>query len=153
MRVETRGSAGMAEHAFDYRIPDFAALRRTEFSRLDEGTHAYLDYTGAGLYAASQIDAHHQRLREDVLGNPHSENPTSLESTARMARARSRVLEFLHADPAVYDAIFTMNTSAALRIADVLGVSMKTVQRDWMLARAWLRKEIAGDLTTGDLRS
>ena len=29
--------------------------------------------------------------------------------------------------------------------ADVLGVSMKTVQRDWMLARAWLRKEIAGD--------
>jgi len=37
--------------------------------------------------------------------------------------------------------------------ADVLGVSMKTVQRDWMLARAWLRKEIAGDLTTGDLRS
>ena len=37
--------------------------------------------------------------------------------------------------------------------ADVLGVSMKTVQRDWMLARAWLRKEIAGDLTTGELRS
>jgi RNA polymerase sigma factor (TIGR02999 family) len=26
--------------------------------------------------------------------------------------------------------------------ADVLGVSMKTVQRDWLLARAWLRKEI-----------
>jgi RNA polymerase sigma-70 factor, ECF subfamily len=27
--------------------------------------------------------------------------------------------------------------------ADVLGVSLKTVQRDWLLARAWLRKEIA----------
>lgn len=26
--------------------------------------------------------------------------------------------------------------------ADVMGVSMKTVQRDWLLARAWLRKEI-----------
>jgi RNA polymerase sigma factor (TIGR02999 family) len=26
--------------------------------------------------------------------------------------------------------------------ADVLGVSLKTVQRDWMVARAWLRKEI-----------
>lgn len=32
--------------------------------------------------------------------------------------------------------------------ADVLGVSMKTVQRDWILARAWLRKEIALDLAT-----
>ncbi|MHB1170438.1 MAG: sigma-70 family RNA polymerase sigma factor [Longimicrobiales bacterium] len=31
--------------------------------------------------------------------------------------------------------------------AEVLGVSLKTVQRDWILARAWLRKEIAGDPT------
>ena len=30
--------------------------------------------------------------------------------------------------------------------ADVLGVSAKTVQRDWLVARAWLRKEIAGGL-------
>ncbi len=29
--------------------------------------------------------------------------------------------------------------------AEVLGVSAKTVQRDWMVARAWLRKEIAGE--------
>lgn len=30
--------------------------------------------------------------------------------------------------------------------AEVLGVSSKTVQRDWLAARAWLRKEIARDL-------
>jgi len=30
--------------------------------------------------------------------------------------------------------------------ADVLGVSSKTVQRDWLVARAWLRKEVAMDL-------
>jgi RNA polymerase sigma factor (TIGR02999 family) len=30
--------------------------------------------------------------------------------------------------------------------AEVLGVSAKTVQRDWLVARAWLRKEIAGEL-------
>ena len=30
--------------------------------------------------------------------------------------------------------------------ADSLGVSLKTVQRDWLLARAWLRKEIDRDL-------
>lgn len=32
-------------------------------------------------------------------------------------------------------------------VADSLSVSKKTVQRDWMAARAWLRKEIAGDDT------
>src|SRR5690606_33422863 len=34
--------------------------------------------------------------------------------------------------------------------ADVLDVSLRTVQRDWLLARAWLRKEIAHDLAIGD---
>lgn len=33
--------------------------------------------------------------------------------------------------------------------ADVLDVSLKTVQRDWLLARAWLRKEIALDPEIG----
>jgi len=30
--------------------------------------------------------------------------------------------------------------------AALLGVSVKTVQRDWIAARAWLRKEVARDL-------
>ena len=30
--------------------------------------------------------------------------------------------------------------------AELLGISAKTVQRDWLAARAWLRKEVAGDL-------
>jgi RNA polymerase sigma factor (TIGR02999 family) len=30
--------------------------------------------------------------------------------------------------------------------AEVLSVSQKTVQRDWLAARAWLRKEVARDL-------
>lgn len=30
--------------------------------------------------------------------------------------------------------------------AEVLGVSLKTVQRDWLVARAWLRKEIDQEL-------
>jgi len=30
--------------------------------------------------------------------------------------------------------------------ATALGVSAKTVQRDWLIARAWLTKEVAGDL-------
>lgn len=30
--------------------------------------------------------------------------------------------------------------------AEVIGVSAKTVQRDWLAARAWLRKEVAKDI-------
>ena len=33
--------------------------------------------------------------------------------------------------------------------ASVLGVSTKTVQREWTAARAWLRKEVAGELPDG----
>jgi RNA polymerase sigma-70 factor (ECF subfamily) len=33
--------------------------------------------------------------------------------------------------------------------ATILGVSAKTVQRDWLAARAWLRKEVALDLGRG----
>jgi DNA-directed RNA polymerase specialized sigma24 family protein len=30
--------------------------------------------------------------------------------------------------------------------AELLGVSAKTVQREWIAARAWLRKEVSHDL-------
>lgn len=57
------------------------------------------------------------------------------------------------------DRLTTMNPRAATVVqnrffgglsldetADMLGVSAKTVQRDWIAARAWLRKEVAHDL-------
>ena len=50
----------------------FAQLRRTEYGRLDAEGQIYLDYTGGGLHAASQIEAHADRLCRRVLGNPHS---------------------------------------------------------------------------------
>ncbi len=44
-------------------------LRRTEFGRLDAGGHVYLDYTGAGLYAESQLTEHMELLQGTVFGN------------------------------------------------------------------------------------
>lgn len=60
----------------------FGELRATDFFRLDEGGHAYLDYTGSGLYAESQLRAHEASLEHHLLGNPHSENPASLAAAA-----------------------------------------------------------------------
>jgi selenocysteine lyase/cysteine desulfurase len=102
--------------------PEYAAtamldeLRRWEYGRLDDGDHVYLDYTGGGLYAESQLRAHAELLRTNVFGNPHSVNPTSAAMTARVERARARVLRYFDASPDEYVAVFTPNATGALRL-------------------------------------
>ena len=91
-------------------------LRSTEYARLDAGEHIYLDYTGGGLYAESQLRQHQDILRGHVFGNPHSSNPTSLDATRFVESARQHVLRFFKADPAQYDVIFTQNASGALKL-------------------------------------
>ncbi len=94
----------------------FEDLRTREFSRLDEGGHVYLDYTGSGLYADCQVRDVDQFLEHHVLGNPHSENPASTIATELVERARADVLDFFGADPEEYAVVFTSNASAALKL-------------------------------------
>ena len=67
-----------AEQAFRQTYPTFDSassldeLRAKEYARLDELDHVYLDYTGGGLYAESQLREHFELLRGGVFGNPHS---------------------------------------------------------------------------------
>ena len=91
-------------------------LRERDFSRLDRQGHVYLDYTGGGLYGASQIDRHVSLLRETVFGNPHSTNPTSLGTTELVERTRKHILDFFNASPSEYGVIFTANASHALKL-------------------------------------
>ncbi len=91
-------------------------LRRTEYARLDRGEHIYLDYTGGGLYADSQLKQHQKLLQDNVFGNPHSSNPTSLAATEQVDQARTTILKFFNADPDEYLAIFTANASGALKL-------------------------------------
>jgi selenocysteine lyase/cysteine desulfurase len=95
---------------------DFAALRAREFGRLDAGGHTYLDYTGSALYPDRLVADHAAMLRGAVLGNPHSDSPASLASTALIAEARARVLRFFDADPDEYVVCFTANTSTAIQL-------------------------------------
>lgn len=92
------------------------ALRAAEYARLDAQGHVYLDYTGGGLYAQSQLDQHMAMLRDGVFGNPHSANPTSQDMTERVEQARARVFEFFNASPDDYAVIFTQNASGALKL-------------------------------------
>ncbi len=91
-------------------------LRASEYRRLDDQGHVYLDYTGGGLYADSQVRQHMELLTRGVYGNPHSSNPTSLASTRLDEHARHYVLEYFNASPEEYVVIFTMNASGALKL-------------------------------------
>ena len=91
-------------------------LRRTDYSRLDRQRQIYLDYTGAGLYAESQLNKHHRLLNESVFGNPHSSNPTSLSATILIEHTRVAILHFFNAKPEEYVVIFTANASGALKL-------------------------------------
>ena len=111
-----------AEVAFRDRHPAYAGtalldeLRRTEYGRLDRGGHVYLDYTGGGLYADSQLREHMRLLETGVFGNPHSVNRTSAASTELVERARAYVLDYFRASQDEYIAIFTPNATGALRL-------------------------------------
>src|SRR5690606_37077026 len=92
-------------------------LRATEYRYLDAKNLLYLDYTGGGLPAEAQIQAHADRVRANCFGNPHSANPTSAASTELVEQARDAVLRFFNASPDEYTAIFTPNATGACRLA------------------------------------
>ena len=85
--------------------------------RLDEQRHIYLDYTGGGLYAESQVRAARRAARRrSVFGNPHSASPSSSATTALVERTRRAVLELVQRRAGDYTAVFTANATGALKL-------------------------------------
>ena len=91
------------------------ALRASEYRRLDEQQHVYLDYTGGSLHADSQVREHAELLTHQVFGNPHSASPTSSGMTDLVEQTRRAVLEWFHAPAGEYTAVFTANATGALK--------------------------------------
>ena len=122
--TETHEQAGMdVSHAdFISRYPSYVntalldQLRETDYRRLDEQRHVYLDYTGGALYAESQLLKHMEMLRSGVFGNPHSANPTSAAMTEHVERTRRHVLSYFKASSDEYILVFTHNASGALKL-------------------------------------
>jgi selenocysteine lyase/cysteine desulfurase len=116
-------SAMAAAHSdFERRYPAYARtailddMRATDYARLNAAGQTYLDYTGGGLYAESQLARHRDLLASGVFGNPHSQNVPSREMTARVEATRTQILEFFRASPDEYEVIFTPNATGALRL-------------------------------------
>ncbi|MBK8609233.1 MAG: aminotransferase class V-fold PLP-dependent enzyme [Chitinophagaceae bacterium] len=93
-------------------IEDF---RKREYHKLDEQNHVYLDFTGASLNSSTQLEAHHSFLQNNILGNPHSVNPTSQLATKYINETRDYVLNYFNAVEDYY-CVFTQNASGALKI-------------------------------------
>src|SRR5688500_206411 len=84
-------------------------LRAREYPLLDAHGHVYLDYTAGNLVPQTLVERHVQLLRNHLLGNPHSTNPSSALATTYVDQTRRSVLEFFNADPDEYVVIFTAN--------------------------------------------
>jgi selenocysteine lyase/cysteine desulfurase len=106
----------LAEHPEYEATRPLDELRAREFSRLDAQGQVYLDYTGSGLYAASQVARHGEMLLSGLFGNPHSSNPASRRSTELVERCRLRVLGHFGANPEEYAVVFAANASQALKL-------------------------------------
>ena len=92
------------------------ALRATDYARLDQQGHVYLDYTGGGLYAESQLREHLALLSQGIFGNPHSQNLTSRAMTHLVEQTRAAVLAYFRASPDEYIVVFTQNATGALKL-------------------------------------
>ncbi len=90
-------------------------LRSAEFARLDENGQIYLDYTGSGLYAVSQLRQHAEFLGKNVFGNPHSASSSSIEMTRWVERTRAATLAYFNG-AGEYTAVFTLNASGAIKL-------------------------------------
>jgi selenocysteine lyase/cysteine desulfurase len=116
--MPAREIEGVADLLTDY--PEYAGtavldeLRATEYRRLDEQGHVYLDYTGGSLYAESQVRAHAALLNGQVFGNPHSASRTSAAATDLVERTRHAVLDWFNAR-GDYVLVFTANATGALK--------------------------------------
>jgi molybdenum cofactor sulfurtransferase len=115
--VASRGRAAFHEAYPSYiRTRPLDDLRTREYPALDRGSHTYLDFTAANLYARSQVEQHAALLVANIFGNPHSTNPTSSLATEYIERARHAVHRFFNASPDEWTVIFTANASHALKL-------------------------------------
>lgn len=90
--------------------------RKSDFKRLDDKKHIYVDFVGSNLYPESLIKQHQDFLLNNVYGNPHSVNPTSSLATEHCEDARYYVKEYFNDKDDEYVVVFTQNASGALKL-------------------------------------
>lgn len=89
-------------------------MRETEYPMLKDSL--YLDHAGTTLYSKTLMERFHADMMGNLYGNPHSASPSSQRSTQTIDAIRLQALQYLGADPEVFDLVFTSNTTAAIKL-------------------------------------
>jgi molybdenum cofactor sulfurtransferase len=76
----------------------------------------YLDSAGCPPVPKQIMDCFYQDMISHHYGNPHSNNPSSLETTQRILGIQRKILNFLGTDESMYSIVFTMNASSSLEL-------------------------------------
>ena len=112
-RSRPRGGAAASED-FLRRFPAYAAtaaiddLRAADYARLDRLGHTYLDYTGGGLYAESQLRRHHELLARAACSATRTRRARRRSPSAELAsEARDAVRRFFNAPEDEFEIVFT----------------------------------------------
>jgi RNA polymerase sigma factor (TIGR02999 family) len=138
-----------------------AYFRLLEQRRIDAGDR--LDFFAAASNTMRRVLIDHARARKRLKRGGGAEavplddvEGLLSERAAEEALAVDAALDRLAADSPRAARVVELRIFGGLtleEIATVLEVSSKTAQRDWEAARAWLRKEIRGELPgIGDVR-
>ncbi|XP_014112281.1 PREDICTED: molybdenum cofactor sulfurase [Pseudopodoces humilis] len=108
-------AASPAGCQYGYGLGDgLRALRDREFPRLRGIT--YLDHAGSALFPESLLKAFTDDLRNNVYGNPHSQNISSKLTYDTIEHVRYRILQHFHTTAEDYTIIFTSGCTAALKL-------------------------------------
>uniref|UniRef100_A0A8C6Z5Y3 Molybdenum cofactor sulfurase n=1 Tax=Nothoprocta perdicaria TaxID=30464 RepID=A0A8C6Z5Y3_NOTPE len=76
----------------------------------------YLDHAGSALFPESLLKAFTDDLRDNVYGNPHSQNISSRLTHDTIEHVRYRILQHFHTSAEDYTVIFTSGCTAALKL-------------------------------------
>ncbi|NXW94868.1 MOCOS sulfurase, partial [Alopecoenas beccarii] len=90
------------------------SLRELEFPQLRGIT--YLDHAGSTLFPESLLKAFTDDLRNNIYGNPHSQNISSKLTYDTIEHVRYRILQHFHTSADDYTIIFTSGCTAALKL-------------------------------------
>ncbi|HEX7049938.1 MAG TPA: sigma-70 family RNA polymerase sigma factor [Longimicrobiales bacterium] len=133
MRMAGRGELGAADRRHFFAIAA-QAMRRV---LIDHARTRKRKKRGSGRALLPLDDA------AAFLSDDAADELTAIdEALERLAKASPRAARVVECR---FFAGLTLQETA-----DVLEVSLKTVQRDWLLARAWLRKEVERDLLAAE---
>uniref|UniRef100_A0A663N044 Molybdenum cofactor sulfurase n=1 Tax=Athene cunicularia TaxID=194338 RepID=A0A663N044_ATHCN len=87
----------------------------SEMKKLIKGI-TYLDHAGSALFPESLLKAFTDDLRNNVYGNPHSQNISSKLTYDTIEHVRYRILQHFHTTAEDYTIIFTSGCTAALKL-------------------------------------